>query len=166
MVGQGVLRECLLASDVERVVTIGRSATGENHEKLHEILHSDFMNFSSIEGSLHDLDACFFCLGMSAAGLSEAEYSKWTYDVTMAAAQTLVKLNPAMTFIYVSGAGTNSSEKGRVMWARIKGKTENALLGLPGDTAATVVSPRNKRPLAVWAPIALFGVASWRSPPM
>jgi uncharacterized protein YbjT (DUF2867 family) len=131
MVGQGVLRECLLDGEVESVLTIGRSATGQQHEKLHEIVHKDFSDFSAIAGSLSGYDACFFCLGVSSAGMTEQEYQRVTYDITMTAAQTLVKLNPDMTFLYVSGAGTDSSERGRVMWARVKGKTENALLRLP-----------------------------------
>jgi uncharacterized protein YbjT (DUF2867 family) len=131
MVGQGVLRECLSASDVEHVETIGRAATGLKHSKLREITHSNLLNCSSIETDLQNFDACFFCLGISSAGMTEAEYSHLTYDITLAAAQVLVRLNPNMIFTYVSGAGTDSSEKGRTMWARVKGKTENALLRLP-----------------------------------
>ncbi len=131
MVGQGVLRECLLDPDVRRVLTIGRSATGQHHEKLREIVHADLFDLSPIESELKGFDACFFCLGVSAAGMSEAEYSRITYDMTLAVAKTLARLNPGMTFIYVSGAGTDSSERGRTMWARVKGRTENALLALP-----------------------------------
>lgn len=135
MVGQGVLRECLLAPDVERVVAIVRGPTGEKHAKLREILHKDFLDFSAIEPELTGLDACFFCLGVSSAGLTEESYRRVTYDMTMAAAQTLLKLNPGMTFIYVSGAGTDSTERGRSMWARVKGETENALLRMPFKAA-------------------------------
>ena len=131
MVGQGVLRECLQAADVETVVTVGRSAAGQNHAKLKEIVHTDLVDYRSLESELQGFDACFFCLGVSSAGLSEEAYSRVSYDVTLAAAQTLVRLNPQMTFIYVSGAGTDSSEKGRTMWARVKGRTENALQRLP-----------------------------------
>jgi uncharacterized protein YbjT (DUF2867 family) len=135
MVGQGVLRECLLDPEVGSVLAIGRRATGVRHDKLHEIVHKAFSDFGAIEGQLSGYDTCFFCLGVSAAGMSEQEYSRVTYDVTMAAARTLVKQNPGMTFIYVSGAGTDSSERGRMMWARVKGKTENALLAMPFKAA-------------------------------
>jgi len=135
MVGQGVLRECLLDRNVTSVLAIGRSALGRQHEKLREIVHQDLANFNSIENQLHDYDACFFCLGVTSAGMREADYRRITYDITMAAAQTLAKLNPNMTFIYVSGSGTDSSGRGRSMWARVKGETENALLQLPFQAA-------------------------------
>ena len=131
MVGQGVLRECLLDPEIESVLSIGRSATGRRHAKLREVLHKDFFDLSTIEADLTGLDACFFCLGTSAAGMSEVDYHRVTYELTLAVARTLVRLDPAMTFLYISGAGTDSSEKGRSMWARVKGKTENALLALP-----------------------------------
>jgi uncharacterized protein YbjT (DUF2867 family) len=131
MVGQGVLRECLQDPSVERVLAIGRSAAGQRHDKLRELVVRDFADFSSIERDLSGYDACFFCLGITSAGMSEADYRRVTYDIAMAAARALVKLNPGMTFIFVSGAGADSSEKGRVMWARVKGQTENALLALP-----------------------------------
>jgi uncharacterized protein YbjT (DUF2867 family) len=131
MIGQGVLRECLLDPDVQRVLTIGRTATGVRNPKLREIVREDLWHYESIEGELSGFDACFFCLGVSAAGLTEARYTHITYDLTMATAETLSRLNPAMTFIFVTGAGTDSSEQGRTMWARVKGKTENALLRLP-----------------------------------
>jgi len=135
MVGQGVLRECLLDPDIEAVQTVGRSATGARHAKLREIVHPDLLHYSSIDAEMTGFDACFFCLGVSSAGLSEQQYEKLTYALTFAAAETLSRLNPGMTFVYVSGAGTDSSEKGRVMWARVKGKTENALLHLPFKAA-------------------------------
>ena len=135
MVGQGVLRECLLDPEVTAVLSIVRSSTGRQHAKLHEIVHKNFFDFSSIESKLSGLDACFFCLGVSSAGMSEENYRRITYDITLTAAETLVKLNPHMTFIYVSGAGTDSSERGRMMWARVKGQTENALLRLPFKAA-------------------------------
>jgi uncharacterized protein YbjT (DUF2867 family) len=131
MIGQGVMRECLLRREVDAVVTIGRSATGHRHPKLREIVHADLWHYEAIERELTPFDACFFCLGVTSAGMSEADYERVTYGIAMAAANTLVRLNPTMTFVYVSGAGTDSSEHGRVMWARVKGKTENALLRLP-----------------------------------
>ena len=131
MVGQGVLRECLLDPDVENVLSVGRSAAGQAHPKLRELMHRDFLDFSAIESSLAGFDACFFCLGVSSAGMREADYSRVTYDFTMAAARVLARLNPGMTFVYVSGMGTDSSERGRTMWARVEGKTENDLLQLP-----------------------------------
>jgi uncharacterized protein YbjT (DUF2867 family) len=133
MVGQGVLRTCLLADDVTRVVAVGRSATGQQHPKLRDLVHRDLFDYHAIEPELRNFDACFFCLGVSSAGMSEADYKHFTYDLTLAAAQTLVRLNSRMTFVYVSGAGTDSSERGRSMWARVKGRTENALLRLPFD---------------------------------
>jgi uncharacterized protein YbjT (DUF2867 family) len=131
MVGQGVLRECLLDPGVKRVLCIGRSALGRQHPKLRELLHADLFDLAPIEQQLQGYDACFFCLGVSSVGMTEQAYRRVTYDLTLTVAQTLVRLNPAMTFIYVSGAGTDSSERGRNMWARVKGATENALLRLP-----------------------------------
>jgi uncharacterized protein YbjT (DUF2867 family) len=131
MVGQGVLRECLRDPDVAQVVTIGRTASGVRHAKLREIIHSDMTNYAAIESELTGFDACFFCLGVSSSGMNEADYSLVTYDLTLAAAETLSRVNPGMTFIYVSGTGTDASEKDRTMWARVKGRTENALLQLP-----------------------------------
>ena len=131
MVGQGVLRERLLDPDVQRVLSIVRSPTGRDHPELRELVHKDFFDFSGVENQLTGLDACFFCLGVSSAGMSEEKYRRITYDLTMAAAQTLARLNPSMTFIYISGAGTDSTERGRTMWARVKGQTENALLSMP-----------------------------------
>jgi uncharacterized protein YbjT (DUF2867 family) len=130
MIGQGVLRECLLASDVELVETVGREATGSQHPKVRELVHREMWDYSAVERELTGFDACFFCLRVSSAAMSEADYEKVTYGITLAAAETLARLNAGMTFIYVSGTGTDSTEKGRVAWARIKGKTENALLRL------------------------------------
>lgn len=113
------------------MVTVGRTATGQQHPKLTEIVRLDLLDYWGLDAELQGFDACFFCLGVTSAGLSEAEYSRVTYDVTLAAATVLVRLNPQMTFVYVSGAGTDSSEQGHSMWARVKGKTENALLRLP-----------------------------------
>ena len=123
MVGQGVLRECLLDPEVRRVVTVGRHATGQSHEKLKEIVVRDIFDLSAVEPELGGFDACFFCLGVSSAGMTEDRYSRLTYDLTLSIAKTLARLDPAMTFVYVSGTGTDSTEKGRVMWARVKGRT-------------------------------------------
>ena len=131
MIGQGVLRECLLASDVNRVLTIGRSASGVQNAKLQDLVHADLWNYSAIEEQLRGFDACFFCLGVTSAGMSEADYARVTYGITVAAAETLCRLNPDMTFVFVSGAGADSTEQGRLMWARVKGKTENAILRMP-----------------------------------
>jgi uncharacterized protein YbjT (DUF2867 family) len=141
MVGQGVLRECLLDLDVRTAQTVGRTATGlpavaeASREKLRDVVHADMWEYASIAGALAGFDACFFCLGVASSGMKEADYEHITYGITLAAAETLCKLNPRMTFIYVSGAGTDSSEKGRIMWARVKGKTENTLLRLPFASA-------------------------------
>jgi uncharacterized protein YbjT (DUF2867 family) len=131
MVGRGVLLECLRDPDVELVVTLGRTSTDIHDAKLQEILHRDLLNYAGLEDSLTGFDACFFCLGIASAGMNETDYTRITYGYTMAAAEELSRLNPGMTFIFVSGSGTDSSEKGRAMWARVKGRTENALLKLP-----------------------------------
>jgi len=130
MVGKGVLLECLDHQSISEVLIIGRNPSGINHPKLKELIHRDFLNFSEVQNSLSGYDACFFCLGISAAGLKEDQYKQITYDYTMSLAKTLFKINPQMTFNYVSGEGTDTSEKGRMMWARVKGKTENDLLQL------------------------------------
>ena len=135
MVGQGVLRECLLDENVRLVQTVGRTATGISNPKLKEALHADLWNLHSIESRLIGFEACFFCLGVSSAGLKAEEYERITYGLTMAVASSLARLNPQMTFVYVSGAGTDTSERGRSMWARVKGRTENALLRLPFKAA-------------------------------
>jgi uncharacterized protein YbjT (DUF2867 family) len=146
MVGQGVLRECLLDPEVKSVLTIGRNATAQRHEKLHEIVHQDLADLSAIEGKLSGYDTCFFCLGVSAAGMKEETYRRVTCDLTISVARVLSRLNPGMTFIYVSGAGTDSTERGRTMWARVKGKTENALLQMPFK-AAYMFRPAYIQPL-------------------
>ncbi|WP_188187962.1 NAD-dependent epimerase/dehydratase family protein [Nonomuraea sp. SYSU D8015] len=129
MVGRGVLRECLLDPRVSAVLTVGRAPTGISHGKLREIVHGDLLDLAPIEDRLSGFDACFFCLGVSSAGMSEKDYRHVTYDVTMSVANTLARLNPGSTFTYVSGVGTDAH--GRAMWARVKGETENALLALP-----------------------------------
>jgi len=131
MVGQGVLRECLLDGGVDAVLSIGRSATGARDAKLSEIVRSDLWDYADLEAELADVDACFFCLGVASSGMAEEQYTKITYGITLAAAGVLSRLNPRMTFVYVSGLGADSSEKGRTMWARVRGRTENALLRLP-----------------------------------
>lgn len=126
MVGQGVLRECLLDPGVEQVLAIGRTSTGINHPKLRELLRTDLFDFNIAAADIRDFDACFFCLGVSSAGMSEADYTHLTYDLTLGWAQMLARINPSMTFVYVSGAGTGGSS----MWARVKGRTETELLAL------------------------------------
>ncbi|HEX4371864.1 MAG TPA: NAD-dependent epimerase/dehydratase family protein [Puia sp.] len=131
MVGEGVLHECLLHPQVESVLVINRKPCGVVHPKLKEIIHNDFFDLSSIEDQLAGYNACFFCLGVSSIGMKEPEYFKLTYSLTMHVAETLSKLNPEMTFCYISGKSTDSTEKGKMMWARVKGKTENDLFKLP-----------------------------------
>jgi uncharacterized protein YbjT (DUF2867 family) len=131
MVGQGVLRECLLDPGVERVLAITRGPLDQQHDKLRVLVHRDFTDLSAIEGELAGYDACFYCLGISSVGMTEEAYRRITLDMPLAAARTLARLTPGMVFVYVSGASTDSSERGRVMWARVKGQAENALLALP-----------------------------------
>ncbi len=146
MVGQGVLRECLLDPDVETVLVVGRSPTGQRHAKLHEILRDDFTDYSDVELQLAGFDACFFCLGVSSIGMDQARYRHLTYDITLAAARVLARLNPQMVFVYVSGRGTDATEQGSLTWARVKGKTENDLLKLPFK-AAYMFRPAGIQPL-------------------
>src|SRR5476651_994319 len=131
MVGEGVLHECLLNEDVAEVLVIGRKTCSVVHPKLKEIIHADFFDLSAIESQLSGYNACYFCLGVSSVGMKEPEYYKLTYTLTLNVAQTLSKHNTDMTFCYISGASTDSTEKGKQMWARVKGKTENALMKLP-----------------------------------
>jgi uncharacterized protein YbjT (DUF2867 family) len=136
MVGKGVLLECLDDARVERVVVVSRHPIDVSHPKLREIVHQDFFDFAGIQSQFVDLDACFFCLGVSSLGMSESEYRRLTYDLTLAAATALASVTARrLTFCYVSGEGTDSTERGRTAWARIKGKTENALLRLPFNAA-------------------------------
>jgi uncharacterized protein YbjT (DUF2867 family) len=146
MVGQGTLRECLLDPEVTEVLVIGRTPIGPPEPKIREIVVPDVGHLAPIEDQLRGYDACFWCLGAASAGKTEAEYRRVTYDLTLSAAQTLAKVNPGMTFVYVSGAGTDSTEHGRSMWARVKGQTENALLRLP-FRAAFMFRPGIIRPL-------------------
>ena len=146
MVGQGVLRECIRDPAITEVLAIGRTALGDAAGKLKELVAPDLYDLSGVEGRLSGFDACFFCLGVSAGGMSEADYRRVTYDMTISAARTLARLNPAMVFEYVSGAGTDSAEKGRTMWARVKGATENELLRI-GFTSAYMFRPGLIQPL-------------------
>lgn len=131
MVGEGVLLECLQAPDVTEVLVVTRRATGRRHPKLREVLLQDFAHPEPIASLLTGYDACFFCLGVSSVGMKEPEYTRLTYDLTLGFARVLARQSPGLTFCYVSGAGTDSTEKGRQMWARVKGRTENELLRLP-----------------------------------
>ncbi|HSU14338.1 NAD-dependent epimerase/dehydratase family protein [Longimicrobium sp.] len=151
MVGQGALRECLLDPGVGRVVAVGRRATGQQHEKLRDLVVRDIGDLSAVEGQLAGFDTCIFAVGVTSAGMDEADYTRLTYDLTLAVAGTLARLNPAMTFIYVSGTGADSSEQGRVMWARVRGKTENALMKMPFEAVYIF------RPAVI---IALHGITS------
>lgn len=146
MVGQGALRECLLDPEVTAVLAIGRTATGQHHAKLKELVQEDVTDLSMLERELAGYDACLFCLGVSAVGLSEADYRRVTYDLTVKVAQTLERLNPKLTFVYVSGGGTDATERGLSMWARVKGATENALLAMPFERAY-MLRPGFIRPL-------------------
>ena len=135
MVGSGVLLECLADPRVPSVLSLVRRRSGVTDPKLEEIVHDDFFEYARIRGRFVGCDACFFCLGVSAAGMREADYRRHTYDLTLAAARAIVAVNPQLTFCYVSGAGTDSTARGRTMWARVKGATENALLALPFKAA-------------------------------
>ena len=131
MVGEGVMHECLQDPEISEVLIINRRPSGFSHPKLKEVIHQDFFNFSHVPVDFRNYNACFFCLGVSSVGMSKADYEKQTYQLTMEVARTMAAQNPQMTFCYVTGAGTDSSEKGRSHWARVKGKTENDLLKLP-----------------------------------
>jgi len=131
MVGEGVLYECLQHPDVEEVLVLTRKSCGYKHPKLKELIHADFYNISTVQEQLKGYNACFFCLGVSSVGMKEDEFKQKTYALTMHVATTLSQQNPEMVFCYISGAGTDSTEKGKTMWARIKGKTENDLMKLP-----------------------------------
>ena len=146
MIGQGVLRECLIDSTITRLLTVGRSAASASDPRLQQIVHADLFDLDAIAAQLTGLDACFFCLGITSVGLNETDYTRITYDITMAVARTLARTSPQMTFVFTSGVGADSSEKGSVMWARVKGKAENAVLALPFK-ASYVVRPGALQPL-------------------
>ncbi|MEU4742964.1 NAD(P)H-binding protein [Actinosynnema sp. NPDC023658] len=131
MVGQGVLRECLLDPDVTAVLAVGRGATGASDPKLTELVHRDFTDFTAVADRLTGYDACFYCLGVSSVGMAPQDYERITYDYTLAAARVLARVNPGSTFVYVSGAGTDAH--GRARWARVKGRTEDDVIALPLD---------------------------------
>jgi uncharacterized protein YbjT (DUF2867 family) len=130
MVGAGALIECLADARVDSVLVVTRSSTGRRHSKLRETIHPDFFDHDNLASEFASCEACFFCLGVSSIGMNEAEYTHLTYDLTLAAARTMAAANPRMVFCYVSGVGTDSTERGRTMWARVKGRTENAILAL------------------------------------
>jgi hypothetical protein len=130
MIGKGLLLECLDHPGVEKILVINRNPLGITHKKLHEIIHKDFNDLSPLSGELSNYNICYFCLGVSAGGMKENEYTRITYKLTLDFAKSLLQCNPDITFCYISGAGTDSSEKGRMMWARVKGRTENELLAL------------------------------------
>ncbi len=164
MVGSGVLLECLGSPDVERVLCLGRSPVGRQHPKLVEVVRKDLFDLASVEGNLAGYDACFFCLGVSSLGMKEAEYSRITHDLTLSIARTLQRLNPGLVFVYVTGAGTDSTGNGASMWARVKGRTENALLAM-GFRAAYMFRPGFIQPMKgvrsrIRAFQALLGVVS------
>ncbi len=159
MVGQSVLRECLSAADVQQVVCVGRTAVDTAHPRLANVVTPDLSDLRAVQQRLAPFDACFFCLGVSSVGMSESDYTKITYDLTMGTARTLAQINPAMTFVYVTGAGTDSTEQGPRMWARVKGRTENHLLQLPFK-AAYMFRPGVIEPLhAVRSKTALYRLA-------
>lgn len=167
MVGQGVLRECVLDDRVESVLVVGRAPLGRSHPKVREVIHQDFTDFSAIEDEFTGLDACFFCLGVSSGGRSQEEYLRITHDYTLAAATPLAAHNPSLTFTYVSGEGTDSTEQGRSAWARVKGRTENELLAL--DFHAYMFRPAWIQPLngeksrTRWYRLA-YSLTSWLYP--
>ncbi|HVN48692.1 MAG TPA: NAD-dependent epimerase/dehydratase family protein [Bacteroidota bacterium] len=161
MVGEGVLMEALKHEQVESMLVISRRSCKVSHPKLKEIIHHDFYNFSSLKDQLKGYNACFFCLGVSSVGMKEAEYTHITYDLTMHVAATLSKLNPDMTFCYVSGDGTDSTEHGRLMWARVKGKTENDLSNLPFK-AIYLFRPGLMKPMKGQKNVkAIFKIVAW-----
>ena len=146
MVGKGVLLECLDHQEITEVLSISRRSLGMDHPKLKELIHKDFSNFESVEDQLTGYDACYHSMGVSSAGMSEEQFTKLTYDISLTLAKTVLKKNPKSVFIYVSGQGTDSTEKGRTMWARVKGKTENDILKL-GFKAAYAYRPGGIIPL-------------------
>jgi len=146
MVGRGVLLECLEHPEVERVLCLGRSPLGMEHPKLAELVHPDLFHLDPVEQKLSSYDACFFCLGTSSVGMKEADYTRVTHDLTLEVARTLLRLNPGLVFVYVSGAGTDSTARGSAMWARVKGRTENDLLAL-GFRAAFMFRPGYIHPM-------------------
>jgi uncharacterized protein YbjT (DUF2867 family) len=163
MVGRGVLRECLLDPDVEQVLAVGRNPTGVADGKLSEIVRADLFDLSPVVDGLTGYDACFFCLGVSSAGMGEEKYRRLTYDLTLGVARLLADRNPGMTFVYVSGMGTDSTERGRSMWARVKGATENALQRLPLEVylfRPGYIQPTHGTTSRVWWYRAMYAVVA------
>jgi len=153
MVGNSVLRECLDDPRIDEVVTVGRNPSGTTAPKIVDIVHRDMLDFSAIEADLTGADACFFCLGVSSAGMNEADYTRITHDITLAAATTLSGVNPQMVFVYVSGESADSTETSKTMWKRVRGATENALLALPLTTYILrpgFIRPRPGSPSKTW----------------
>jgi uncharacterized protein YbjT (DUF2867 family) len=166
MVGEGVLHECLLHPDVEDVLVLTRKPTGMADPKLKEVLCPDFTNLTTLENQLKGYNACFFCAGVSSVGKKEDEFRKLTYDVALSVAKTLSALNPEMTFCYVSGAGTDSTEKGRIMWARVKGKTENDIMKLPFKKAYMFRPGIMEATKGLKNILSIYGYISWFFPVM
>ncbi|MGW3512589.1 NAD-dependent epimerase/dehydratase family protein [Streptomyces sp. NPDC000994] len=167
MMGHGVLRACLLDPAVTRVLVVVRRPLGISHPKLREIIHQDFTDLSAISEQLAGCDACFYCLGISSSGLGEVEYTRITYDYTLAAARAMSASNPGLTFTYISGEGTDSSEHGRTMWGRVKGRTENALLAMPMDAymfRPAYIRPRHGAVSRTPMYRVLYGLTSWLYP--
>ncbi|MFF3380414.1 NAD(P)H-binding protein [Streptomyces sp. NPDC002680] len=167
MVGQGVVHACVADRDIEEILLVGRTASAEHHAKVRQVIHGDFTDFTAIEGELEGFDACFFCLGVSAAGLSEEEYTRITHDYTLAAARAVGAHNPGLTFTYVSGEGTDSTEAGRSTWARVKGRTENELLAMPFHAymfRPGYIQPRGGIVSKTPAYRRLYRLTSWLSP--
>ena len=164
MVGEGVLLTTLAHENTESVLVVGRRPCNVTHDKLKGVVHNDFFNYSAIEEHLAGYNACFFCLGVSSLGMNERDYERVTYDLTLQAAATLSRLNPDMTFCYVSGTGTDSTEKGRIMWARVKGRTENHLMKLPFK-AVYLFRPGLMKPVKGQRNVkSLFKAAAWLYP--
>ncbi|WP_327393222.1 epimerase [Streptomyces sp. NBC_01186] len=167
LVGQGALRACLLDERVEEILAVVRRPLNSGHAKVREIVHADFTDYTAIQDRLSDLDACLFCLGVSSIGTGEEEYSHITRDYTLAAARALAAASPSLTFVYVSGQGTDSTESGRLMWARVKGRTENELLAMPFHAymfRPGYIQPVNGVVSRTRLYRALYRVASWLYP--
>jgi len=166
MIGQGVLRECLLSESVKSVTVVVRSSLGQSHPKLREIIHRDFTDFSACAADFASADACFYCVGISSPGKTEQEYTVATHDYTIAAARA-VPANPALTFVFVSAEGADPTEKGRIMWARVKGRTENALLAFPFRSYVfrfNFVQPMHGAVSQTQAYRVLYAVIGWMGP--
>ncbi|HEX4337032.1 MAG TPA: NAD-dependent epimerase/dehydratase family protein [Polyangiaceae bacterium] len=146
MIGQGVLLECVRAGDVSRVLVVGRTTAGSSDPKVEELLHADFTDFSAVEARFAGYDACFYCLGVSSSGMSEADYTRVTYDYTVAAAGAVARQSPQAVICFVSGASTDATEQGKTMWARVKGRAENAVARMP-FRAAYMFRPAIIQPL-------------------